>query len=160
MKKEEMREAILQLKEVKKERELTSEEIHRMVTEAGFDLSLASIKRVFKPGAEELSFRYRDTILPIVQVLLAVREETTEENRPTDTEVDALKSLLILKEKMIEDLTEQVTRLEQQREDDKFHLAIYKTQIEATAEQLKLLTEQIRRKDKFVDELLTKWSGV
>ena len=155
--KPEMREAIIQLKEVKKERELSSAEIHAMVMAAGYNLSLASVKRVFAEHSEEQGFHYTDTILPIVQVLLSVKEETTAENRPTDTEVDALKSVLLLKEKMIEELTKQVAELRQERDDAKLRAALYRAELEACTESLMLVTESIRQENKQMQKMIAEW---
>lgn len=157
MKKQEMRETILHLKEVKKERELSSAEIHEMVEAAGYGLSLTSIKRVFAEGSESLGFHYHDTILPIVQVLLSVKEETTPENRPTDTEVDALKSVLLLKEQMIEDLTKQVEQLKQECEDAKLRASIYRVELDAAMELIKGLTDDMRKENVQLKAMIAKW---
>ena len=98
---ERLKEIIIQLKQIKYERDLSMQDIHDMVRAAGFATSQSSIRRVFSEGSEEQNFRYQDTIQPIAQVLIGVHEEAEPLNA---AEADALKNIALLKDSMIEEL--------------------------------------------------------
>ena len=101
---ERVKEIIIQLKEIRKERELSLQDVHNFVQKSGVYLSLSSIKRVFGEGSENLGFRYHDTIQPIFSALLNVTEETPKNNDVTANEIDALKNVALLKDSIIQDL--------------------------------------------------------
>lgn len=101
---ERIREIIIQLKQIRTERNLSLQDVHALVVEGGGDLSLSSVKRVFAEGSEKQGFRYQDTIQPIVRALLSVTEETPENNDVTANEIDALKNVVLLKDSIIRDL--------------------------------------------------------
>ena len=164
-KQERTKEIILQLKQSREERDLSVSEIYDMLMAANCDISMTTLKRVFAEGSEEKgSFRFKDTIQPIAQVMLAIKEETTPDNQLTDGEIDALKNIALLKDAMIEDLTKQFNQLAGQYseavcelEECKANLAAHRKQLELMSEQIVLLSDQIRRKDKYVDALLERW---
>ena len=91
------KEIILKLKDAKKENNLSINDIVEMT---GNYLSKTTIQRVFADGSENTSFRYEDTIRPLVKALLDV--DTIEDTDDMDTK--ALKSLLKLKIQRIEEL--------------------------------------------------------
>lgn len=101
---ERISEIIIQLKQIRKERDLSLQDVLDLVIASGGYLSLSSVKRVFAEGSENQSFRYLDTIQPIVRALLGVTEETPENNDITANEIDALKNVILLKDSMIQDL--------------------------------------------------------
>ena len=68
------KEIILKLKEAKKEKNLS---INDIVELTGNYLSKTTVQRVFADGSENTSFRYDDTIRPLVKALLDV--DTIEE---------------------------------------------------------------------------------
>ena len=86
----ETRELILKLKNAKKEKNLS---INDIVSLTRNYLSKTTVQRVFAEGSENMSFRYDDTIRPLVKALLDV--DTIEDSDDMDTK--ALKSLLKLK---------------------------------------------------------------
>lgn len=143
-KKERLREVILQLKQIKDEREFSCADIQRMVRASGDELSLTTIKRVFGENSEELGFRYNDTIRPIVQALL-VKEETPL----NETEVDTLKNVVLLKDTMINELTISVKALEEK-------LNEANTKNEDYRQEIQFLREQLARKDDYIDRLAKK----
>ena len=98
---ERQREIILQLKQIRRDRELSIQDVYFMVKGAGFSTSESSVRRVFAEGSEEQNFRYQDTIQPIAQVLIGVKEEGEPLNV---AEADALKQIALLKDSMINDL--------------------------------------------------------
>jgi oligo-1,6-glucosidase len=104
-------------------------------------------------GSENAGFRFRDTLQPIVKVLCAV-EETTTENPPSDTEVDALKNVVLLKETMIEELTAAKEKLEAMLADEASRHADCREMLNMYKEQLRILGDQIARKDRYIDFLL------
>lgn len=108
---ERISEIILQLKQIRKERELSLQDIHDLVKDSGGFLSLSSIKRVFADGSENLGFRYHDTIKPIVRALLGVTEETPADNDVTANEIDALKNVILLKDSIIGELEKEKNAL-------------------------------------------------
>jgi hypothetical protein len=95
---ERISEIILQLKQIREERNLSLEDVHNLVISAGGYTSMSSVRRVFAKGSENQKFRYQDTIKPIVQGLLGVTEETPENNditaahkvAPLDKVLDAM----------------------------------------------------------------------
>lgn len=140
------KEIILKLKDAKKEKNLS---INDIVDLTNNYLSKTTVQRVFAKGSENTSFRYDDTIRPLVKALLDV--DTIEETDDMDTK--ALKSLLKLKIQRIEELEKQISDLkvmlseEKVKSHEKFEKERkqYETHIE-------LLTEQIVIKDKRMDE--------
>lgn len=162
-----VKELIQQMKQIKSERELTSTEVHEMLLAAGEAISYTTVKRVFAPDSEDAGFRYKNTIQPMMRVLFALNEKTTEENLPNAAEIDALKNVVLLKEKMINDLsesnhlleiavqelTEAKNRLEKMLDEEISHHAECKINLVAFREQVNLLTTQIHRKDKVIDSL-------
>lgn len=98
---ERQKDLILQLKAVKRERDLSCADIYGMVHDAGFSTSESSVRRVFAPESVDQNFRYQDTLQPIARVLLGVTEEGES---MTAAEADALKSVVLLKDSMIQDL--------------------------------------------------------
>ena len=133
------KEIILKLKEAKKEKGLS---INDIVDLTGNYLSKTNVQRVFAEGSESTSFRYEDTIRPLVKALLDM--DTIEETDDMDTK--ALKSLLKLKIQRIEELEKQLSEEKlQSHEKMEKERKQYETHIE-------MLTEQIFIKDKRMDE--------
>ena len=153
-KKQRIRDIVIQLKQIKEERELTCQEICDMVIDAGGDISLATIKRVFAPGSEDAGFRFRDTIQPIVKVLCSVEEDTATAAPPSDAEVDALKNVVLLKETIIEELTAANAKLDEKLTEEVSRHAECRANLETFREQLRILSDQLARKDKYIDLLL------
>lgn len=151
-KKERLREIILQLKQIKEERELSCGEIHKMIKASGEDISLATVKRVFNDGSEEQGFRYNDSIRPIVQVLLSVKEETPL----NDTEVDTLKNVVLLKDGMINELNATVRALEEKLNEAMTKYEDCRESRTVLREEVAFLREQIRGKDEHIKYLVNK----
>ena len=113
---ERLAEIILQLKQIRKERDLSLQDVHDLVIGSGGFLSLSSVKRVFAEGSEYQSFRYQDTIQPIIRGLLGVTEETPENNDVSANEIDALKNVILLKDSMIQELRNEIDSLNTKNE--------------------------------------------
>ncbi len=133
------KEIILKLKEAKQERNLS---INDIVNLTGNYLSKSTVQRVFADGSENTSFRYEDTIRPLVKAMLDV--DTIEDSDDMDTK--ALKSLLKLKIQRIEEL-----ELQLKEEKIKSHEKMEKERKQYDAH-IALLNEQIAIKDKRMDE--------
>lgn len=163
-KQERTKEIILQLKQSKEERDLSISEIYDMLMAANCDISLTTLKRVFAEGSEEQgSFRFKDTIQPIAQVMLAIKEETTAANQLTDGEIDALKNIALLKDAMITDLQKEnealaakAAQLEKDYAEAKEKIELLKKQAEFLTSRLHRLDELIERKDDYIDRLAKK----
>lgn len=68
------RDLILQLKEIRAERDLSYQEILELVEDSGGFLSLSTVRRVFADGSEDENFRYDSTIKPLAVALLGVND--------------------------------------------------------------------------------------
>ena len=139
------KEIILKLKEVKAERNLSINDIVDMTNNY---LSKTTVQRVFAKDSENTSFRYDDTIRPLVKALLDVDIEETD-----DMDTKALKSLLKLKIQRIEELESQISdlRLMLSEEKLKSHEKMEKERKQYETH-ITLLNEQITIKDKRMDE--------
>ena len=95
------REIISKLKEVRDEKGLSYNDILRIMEEKNiYPVSISTLSRVFSDGSEELGFNYEATIRPIAEALLDIEEIKDDD----DMDVQAMKSLLKYKIKVIEDL--------------------------------------------------------
>jgi hypothetical protein len=138
---ERVAEIIVQLKQIRIERNLSLQDVHDLVLDAGGYTSFSSVKRVFAEGSEKQGFRYHDTIQPIARALLDVTKETPENNDVTPNEIDALKNVILLKDSIIQDL---------RNENEALSIRISKTELEAQ-ERLVQTRDDFQRK---VDYLL------
>lgn len=126
---------ISKLKEVKKQNELTLPRILDMIEANGDYLSMTTLRRVFAANSEqEDSFNYDKTIRPIANVLL-LQEGYAPEGSGTNTENEALKAVLKFKNEEIEALQRQLELIRKMYE-----------------ERIDFLIDQIRKKDKRMDE--------
>ena len=148
-------EIIRKLKSVRAERNLSLANIVELVEGTGEFVSKTTVQRVFSEGSEDMSFRYDDTIRTLVKALLG-DIDTIEET--DDLDVKAMKSLLQLKIKRIEELETQIKdlRILMAEEKEKGHAKHEKerTQYER---HIKLLDEQIALKDKRMDEMKSRF---
>ena len=147
-----MREIILKLKQARNDKNLSLNDI---VDLTGNTISKTTIQRVFADGSENSSFRYDDTIRPLVKVLLDM--ETIEDTDDTDTK--ALKSLLKLKIQRIEELEKQISdlRLMLSEEKNKSHEKMEKERAQYE-KHIKLLDEQIVIKDTRMDAMSERYN--
>ena len=83
---------ILQLKQVKEEKNLSLGRIYELIQNNGDSVSKSTLSRVFSEGSEDVSysFKYEDTIRPIAKAVLDMENiEDTD-----DMDIKALKTLL------------------------------------------------------------------
>ena len=153
------REIILKLKQAKAERNLSNNDIVELTNHY---VSSSSVQRVFADGSEDSSFRYDDTIRPLVKALLDM--DTIEDTDDMDTK--ALKSLLKLKIQRIEELEKQISeekvknqkKIEKEREQYERHIEFLENQIAIKDKRMDEMKIQFNKKDenytKLVDRLL------
>lgn len=142
---------IIKLKEVRDERGLSYNDILSLMEKNGNYLSKSTISRVFGEGSEDLSFRYEETIRPIANALLDI--ETIEDSDNMD--VQAMKSLLRYKIRVIEDNEKRIAELETALANEKVkrHEKM-DAEREQYSKRIAFLMEQISLKDKRMDQLL------
>lgn len=151
------REIILKLKDAKKEKNLS---INDIVELTGNYLSKTTVQRVFADGSENTSFRYEDTIRPLVKALLDM--DTIEETDDMDTKV--LKSLLKLKIQRIEELERLLSeekiksheKMEKERNQYEKHIAMLSEQIVIKDKRMDEQAERFNRKDEQYTELVNR----
>lgn len=73
------RDIILRLKEVRRDKGLSYNDILDMMEQNGDYLAKSTLSRVFSKGSEDLSFRYEETIRPIAKALLGSEDELRAE---------------------------------------------------------------------------------
>ena len=132
---------ILSLQRVKKERRLSIDKIYKIVEskDPSSAVSRTTIARVFRKGAENLIFKWENTLRPIANALLDLEEIESYDN----TETTAYKSILMLKKDIIGELEDRIKVFEDMNTESSHYL---KT--------IKLLETQIAYKDKRIDQLL------
>ena len=138
------REIILKLKQAKTEKNLSNNDIVELTNHY---VSPSSVQRVFADGSENSSFRYDDTIRPLVKALLDM--DMIEESDDFDTK--ALKSLLKLKNQRIDELEKQI------RESKIKNLEKIEKERVQYERHIKLLEKQIALKDKRMEEMKTRF---
>ena len=153
-------EIIEKLKQVKREQNLSISDIENMLESNGEHLSRSTISRVFSDDNETQTFRYTETIRPLVKVLLDV--DTIEADDDTDTKV--LKSLLRLKIERIEELEKQLSeekiksheKMEKERKQYDAHIALLNEQIAIKDKRMDEQAERFNRKDEQYTELVNR----
>ncbi len=144
---ERLKEIILQLKQIKYDRELSAQDIRNMVEGAGGYTSLSTIRRVFAEGSENQNFRYQDTIQPIARALIGINEES----EPLDaTQADALKNIALLRDSMIQNLQDENSALSARVE----HLSRVEQQFAEEQRKVAYLLDQVERQNRMIDKLL------
>ena len=93
---------IIHLKEVRKQRGYSYQYIVDGCERGGYSVSMSTVKRVFAEGSEEMGFRY-STLRPIAIVVLGL-DEVTRNEAATPDEAGALRAIIAIKDKQIEDL--------------------------------------------------------
>lgn len=151
------REIILKLKETRLEKNLSLNDIVDMTNGM---VSKTTVQRVFSDGSENTSFRYDDTIRPLVKAMLDV--DTIEDSDDMDTK--ALKSLLKLKIQRIEELELQLKeekiksheKMEKERKQYDAHIALLNEQIAIKDKRMDEQAERFNRKDEQYTELVNR----
>ena len=145
------KETVERLRHVRKEHGLTIAEICDMLDRKGYILSEATVKRVFSENHDALSFKYRDTLAPLADVLLDLYSDQSGSE-----DIAALKAMIHDKNKMIEML---VVKNEELRKDYDKRLTHMQSQIEKLEKHLDFRERVIQRKDEVIEKLLNKVIG-
>lgn len=115
------RQVILRLKAVKEERGISLQRIHDITLEKGGNVSFSTVRKIFSEGSENMSFRYEDTIQPVAMALLDTDEPPREVSGVVETEAEALKALVQLKNSIIreqQDTIDSIRSREQEIKDE------------------------------------------
>ena len=139
------------LRNVKKEHCLTIAEICSMLDKKGYFLSEATLKRVFSDNHDPLSFKYRDTIAPLADVLLELYDD-----KSGSEDIQALKTMIHDKNKMIDLL---VVKIEEQKKDCEKRISHLQRQVEKLEQHLDFRERVIQRKDEVIEKLLNNVIG-
>ena len=142
------KDTVERLRKVKKEQGLTVTNVLEMLENKGYYLSEATVKRVFSENADPNSFKYRDTIVPLADVLL----DFYSDQSGTD-EVEALKAMIRDKNMTIAIL---IAKNEEIRADFDKRIAHLQKQIERLEKNLDFREGVVSRKDDVIESLLNK----
>ena len=134
---------IKKLKIVKEERNLSYNDILRLVQENGGYVSKTSIVRVFSEESEDKSFM-QETLLPIANALL----ESDENKEDDDAEKQAKKALHKVYKERIEELQNMMNEMEIR------HLKELEKERQQSRNSIEFLKEQITLKDKRMDQFI------
>ena len=139
------REVILALKKVREENGYTLQRIQDMVIDAGGNLSLSTVKKVFSDGSEDMNFRYEDSVKPIADVLLKIHApEKTDE-----PEVEALRQIILLKNAILDETRAELSHAKEREAEIK---ADAQTKIDYLKERIVYLQQQRDRDDRLLNE--------
>lgn len=143
---------IIRLKEVKSQKKMSCQDIADACEEQGFSVSLSSVKRFFAPGSED-GHDYRPyTLDAIARAVIGtddVELSAAEEAKLTDTgkeimaENAALKALVELHEKNIEQLNMMIETLNDRRTQLEAEKAEMQIRIDTMKDMFKLAMESI-----------------
>ena len=142
------KDTVERLRKVKKEQGLTVPNIIEMLEKRGYYLSEATVKRVFSENADPNSFKYRDTITPLADVLL----DFYCDQSGTD-EVEALKAMIRDKNMTINIL---VAKNEELRSDFDRRITHLQKQIERLEKNLDFREKVVERKDEVIEKLINR----
>lgn len=132
---------ILAMKKARVENKMTLQRIADKCEEAGYAMSLTTVKRVFVEGSEYKRFNYNSTLRPIARVMGNLDEDvpvSAKENTPAVN--DLLRAVIGIKEDTIIDMKqgiqERETELARIREETARRLVEKETSIEHLKEEL------------------------
>lgn len=141
------KQTVARLKQVKKERDLTVTAILDMLEAKGYYLSEATVKRVFSENSNPASFKYRDTISPLADVLLDVYNDNSTDD------VRALKTMIHDKNRTINIL---LARDEERKQEYEKRVSHLQKQIDTLEKHLDFREKVIERKDEVIEKLINK----
>ena len=135
------RAVILRLKAVKDERGISLQKILDLTLANGGNVSMSTVRKVFSDGSEDLNFRYEDTVQPIAAALLGTELES-EPVGVMETEAEALRALVRLKNSIIEEYQRKLEAVDRRETEIK----------EEAQRKVKHLIDEGKTKDKLLDE--------
>lgn len=144
---------IRRLKEIKAENSLTLSQIMDKMTNKGYFVSESSLKRVFSPDSEKMSFRYQETIAPIAEVLFGEYGDTSPNDDPAK-----LRQIIKDRDKTIENLMIKIEEM-QQTSDQINRMCterrtLLESQIKQLSDEVEMLKAQIEKKDAMFERLM------
>lgn len=140
------RTTVERLRKVKSEQGLSVSNIMEMLDAKGYFVSEATVKRVFSEAHDPLSFRYRDTVAPLADVLLDLYDDSSDSE-----DVAALKAMIHDKNKMIDML---FIKNEEQKADYERRITHLKSQVARLEKNLDFRETVVSRKDEVIEHLL------
>ena len=144
MDKIETREIIIALKATQKERDLSVADIMQLLAGINSPLGETTVRRVFKAGSEDHdSFNYSTTLKPLVEALAVYGK--------SDAEAQLLLATNQYKDRMIEELQRQKTKMMEQFEK---RCEEYETRMKFLRDQIELKDTRMDRKDGIIEKLL------
>lgn len=141
---------VIKLRQVKEEKNLSLANILDLIEQNGEFVSKTTLSRIFSDDSEFMTFK-PESILPIARVLL-----DTDNQEETDTlDEKALKALLKYKGSRIQELEQQVERLEMELSKEKLKRhEILDKEHEIYNRRVDFLKSQIVLKDERIDKLM------
>ena len=139
---------VQRLRAARKEHGLTIPQICEMLDAKGYFLSEATVKRVFSDNYDASTFRYRETLAPLADVLLDLYSDKSNTN-----DINTLKTMIHDKNKMIDML---VVKNEDLKADYERRINHLQKQIEKLEQHLDFREKVIERKDAVIEKLLNK----
>lgn len=146
---------IKRLKEIKEEQGLSVSQIMSKMAEKGYPVSESTLKRVFAPGSEKMSFRYQESIAPVAEVLF-------EEYGDTGATDDAaeLRKIIADRDKTIENLMIKIEEQEKSAQQFQKMCTERRTLLESHISDLQaevdLLRSQIEKKDGMFERIMSR----
>lgn len=135
------------LREARKAKGLSYQDIADDTDKIGESVSVSTVKRVFSKDADISTFRYNQTIRPIIRVVLGLDEATEE---PTDdpkqaeeyyTTIEAMKAVIDFKHQQI---TEYVKEIEQLKETIQIQNEVHQKALDAAATEARLKIDHLK----------------
>lgn len=139
---------VSRLRQVRKDNGLTIPAIITMCEERGCYLSEATVERVFSDNVDPITFKYRETIAPLADVLLDLYSD-----KSGSEDVEALKTMIHDKNKTISIL---IARDEERKADYERRIEHLQKQIHRLEEHLDFRERVIERKDQVIEKLITR----
>ena len=146
---------IKRLKEIKEEQGLSVSQIMSKMAEKGYPVSESTLKRIFAPGSEKMSFRYHESIAPVAEVLF-------EEYGDTGVTDDAaeLRKIIADRDKTIENLMIKIEEQEKSAQQFQKMCSERRTLLESHISDLQaeveLLRSQIEKKDGMFERIMSR----
>ena len=137
-----MRQRVTQIKEIVKDNELSISAIADLVSVSGEYVSEPTIRKILADEAENLSFQSH-SIIAVYEALI-----TKYGDQPDIKDVDALKMLIMEKDKQIDRI---IMQAERTQEDFSLRSDIYADRKSVFENTIQLLREQLAIKDKEID---------
>lgn len=116
--KETTRQAIIDLKRVKDQKDLTCQKIYDICEKNGEAVGLTTIRRIFAPGSEDKTNNFRpDTLNAILHAVIGTGNDTLSK-----AEDAALKAVIEMNDKILAEKDETIQRLTRELEDTRLRL--------------------------------------